>query len=71
MVATRYRVRPSILLSIREPWAALDFDLAIAARGLKDESEARKKAEKEAGKKGAGRKVRKLSSMRELVGYKG
>ena len=45
-VATRYRVRPSELLAISDPWVALDLDLAIFARGASEDVRLEKQSAK-------------------------
>ena len=60
-VATRYRVRPSELLAIRDPWVALDLDLAVFARGASEDL----KIEKEGAKGGSSYQA---GSLKEFAG---
>ena len=62
-VATRYRVRPSELLAINDPWVALDLDLAVFARGASEDL----KLEKEAAKGGSGT-THRAGSLKEFAG---
>ena len=45
-VATRYRIRPSELLAINDPWVALDLDLAVFARGASEDLKIEKEGAK-------------------------
>jgi hypothetical protein len=55
--ARRYGTRPSTLLRIRDPWQALDLDMAITARARAEQraqiAEVLDKADEESGGLGA------------------